>query len=106
MAFLSWGNSDHIVVSVSIDFPVNSKQDALFHCIAYNYSHVDWDGLHDHLRDVPWGISLNSVLLLQLVNIVSGFTLELIYISLIIKVSGQTSLISVVFSSLCCCHSL
>ena len=106
MAFPSWGNSDHIVVSVSIDFPINSKQDALFHRIAYNYSHVDWDVLHDHLRDVPWGISLNPVLLLQLVNIVSGFTLELIYISLIIKVSGQTSLISVVFSSLCCCHSL
>ena len=22
--------------------------------MAYNYSHVDWYGLHDHLRDVPW----------------------------------------------------
>ena len=40
--------------SVSIDFPINSKQDALFHCIAYDYSHADWDGLRDHLRDVPW----------------------------------------------------
>ena len=44
----------HVVVSVSIDFPSNSKQDALFHCIAYGYSLDDWDGLHDHLRDVPW----------------------------------------------------
>ena len=46
------GNSDHVVVSVSIDFPSNSKQDASFHCIAYDYPHADWDGLHDHLRDV------------------------------------------------------
>ena len=32
------GNSDHVVVSVSIDFPTNSQQDALFHRIAYDYS--------------------------------------------------------------------
>ena len=25
-----------------------------FHCIAYYYSHADWDGLCDHLRGVPW----------------------------------------------------
>ena len=37
-----------------IDFPINSKQDAPFHCFAYDYSHTDWDGLHHHLRDVPW----------------------------------------------------
>ena len=54
MVFHPLGNSDHVVVSVSIDFPINSKQDALFCCIAYDYSHVEWDGLHDHLRDVPW----------------------------------------------------
>ena len=23
--------------------------------MAYDYSCADWDGLHDHLRDVPWG---------------------------------------------------
>ena len=46
--------SDHVVVSVSIDFPINSKQDAPFHRVAYDYSHADWDGLRDHLRDVPW----------------------------------------------------
>ena len=45
MAFPPLGNSDHVVVSVSIDFPVNSKQDAPFHHIAYDYC---------HLRDVPW----------------------------------------------------
>ena len=54
MAFTPSGNSDHVVVSVSIDFPINSKQDTPFHCVAYDYSRADWDGLHDHLRDVPW----------------------------------------------------
>ena len=54
MAFPSLGNSDHVVDSVSIEFPTNSQRDAPFHCIAYNYSRADWDGLHDHLRDVPW----------------------------------------------------
>ena len=54
MAFPPLGNSDHGVVSVSIDFPSYSYWDALFHCIAYDYSHALWDGLHDYLRDVPW----------------------------------------------------
>ena len=53
MAFPLLGNPDH-VVSVFVDFPSNSQQDSLFHCIAYDYSHTDWDGLHDHLRDVRW----------------------------------------------------
>ena len=43
MAFPSLRSSDHVVVPVSIDFPPNSKQNALFHCIAYDY-----------LRDFPW----------------------------------------------------
>ena len=54
MAFPPSGNSDHVVVSVSIDFPTNSQRDAPFHGIAYDYSCADWDGLRDHLRDVPW----------------------------------------------------
>ena len=54
MAFPPLKNSDHVVVPVSIDFPSNSKQDAPFHGIAYDYSRADWDHLHDHLRDVPW----------------------------------------------------
>ena len=48
------GNSDHVVVSVSIDVPSNSQRDAPFHRIAYDYSRADWDGVYDHLRDVPW----------------------------------------------------
>ena len=54
MAFPPLGNSDHIVVSVSIDFPLNSQWDAPFDRIAYDHSCADWGGLHDHLRDVPW----------------------------------------------------
>ena len=54
MAFPPLGNSDHVVVSVSIDFPLNSQRDAPFHRIAYDYSRADWDGLRDHLRDVQW----------------------------------------------------
>ena len=54
MAFPPLGNSDHVVVSVSIDILSSSKRDALFHCIAYEYFHADCHGLRDHLRDVPW----------------------------------------------------
>ena len=78
MAFPPLGNSAHVVVSVSIDCPSNSQRDAPFRRIAYGYSHADWDSLPDHGR-----ISLSSVLLLLLVNFVSGLRLELMYISLI-----------------------
>ena len=54
MAFPPLENSDHVVLSVSIDFPSNSQRDAPFHRIAYDYSRADWDGLRDHLRYVPW----------------------------------------------------
>ena len=54
MAFPPFENSDHVVVSVSFDFPLNSQRDAPFYCIAYDYSCSDWDNLHDPLRDVPW----------------------------------------------------
>ena len=53
MAFPPLGNFDHIVVSVSMDVPSNSQRDVPFHCIAYDYSLANWDGLCDHLRDVP-----------------------------------------------------
>ena len=53
MALPPLGNSDHVVVSVSIHFPSNSQWDAPFHRIAYDYSCAGWDGLRDHLRDVP-----------------------------------------------------
>ena len=54
MVFPPSGNSDYVAVSVFIDFPPNSQQDGLFHCIAYDYSRADWNSLCNHLRDVPW----------------------------------------------------
>ena len=36
------GKSNHVFVSVSIDFPSNIKQDVLFHPIAYDYSCADY----------------------------------------------------------------
>ena len=38
---------------LSYNFSI-SRRDALFHHIVYDYSHADWDGLCDHLWDVPW----------------------------------------------------
>ena len=41
MAFPPLGNSDHVVISVPIDFPNKSQQDAPFHRMAYDYSCAD-----------------------------------------------------------------
>ena len=55
MPFPPLGNSDHAVVSVSIDFP-NSQWDTCItgYRIAYDYYCANWDGLRNHLRDVLW----------------------------------------------------
>ena len=53
MAISPLGNSDHVVVSVSTDFPSSSKRDAPFRHITYDHSRAGWDGLRDHFRDVP-----------------------------------------------------
>ena len=87
MTFPPLGNSNH-VVSVSIDVPSNSQQDALFHYISYDYCCVDWDSLLDHLRDNV-GIFLNSVLVLLLVNFVGGFMLELMHICHIVSIRSS-----------------
>ena len=50
---LHWEILVYVVVSVSIDFPSNLQRDALFHHIAYDRSHADWDSLRDHLRKAP-----------------------------------------------------
>ena len=57
--FLHWeilimDQFNSVLILVSMDFPINSKQDTLFHCVAYDYTRVDWDGLRNHLRYVPW----------------------------------------------------
>ena len=49
------GNSDHVIVSVSNEtFHQIHNGMPPFHRIAHDYSRADWDGLRDHLRDVPW----------------------------------------------------
>ena len=102
MAFPLFGNSDHLVVSISIDFPSNSQRDSPFHHIAYDYSRADWDSFCGHYRDVPCkdifklGASAASSEFCEWVQV------GMIYISLI-EISGQASLISLVFSCLCCC---
>ena len=53
MLFPPLGNSDHVVVSVSIEFLSNSQRDTPFRHIVYGCSYADWNGLPDHLRDVP-----------------------------------------------------
>ena len=55
MLFPPLGNSDHVVVSVSINFPIKSKRDAPFHHIAYDYSRVLIGMVFVIiLGDVPW----------------------------------------------------
>ena len=54
MPFFPFGNFDHGVILVSIDLPSNSKGKAPLHFIANDYSRGNWDGLRDHLRDIPW----------------------------------------------------
>ena len=73
MAFPPVGNSDHVVVSVSIDVPINSKLACLMAILVLIgiVFMVIWKMYHAR-------ISLNSVLLLLLVNLVSGFRLEYI----------------------------
>ena len=53
VALASLGNSDHFIVSVSTDFSSNSTKNALVHSTAFAYSCADWDGLWNHLRNVP-----------------------------------------------------
>ena len=105
MAFLSLGNSDHVLVSVFINFQTNSKRDAPFQGLAYDYSHTDWDHLWDHLRDVPWEdiFKLSAFAAASEILWVGSGWNWCIYPSL--YASGQTSLIFLVFSCLCCCHS-
>ena len=46
-------STDHMVVSVDVKFVVKSTNEHPYHRTVYSYSKADWDGLRDHLRDVP-----------------------------------------------------
>ena len=43
-----------MVVSVDVKFVVKSTNEHPYHRTVYLYSEADWDGLRDHLRDMPW----------------------------------------------------
>ena len=79
MAFPPLGNSDHIVVSVSIDFQSNSQRDATFHQLLMTILVLIWTDFMIIWEMFHGWISLNSVLLLMPVNFVSGLKLELLY---------------------------
>ena len=91
MVFSPLVTSDHVVVSVFIGFLSSAQQHTLFHCIAYDYSFANLDGLCGHLGDIPWNdiFQLSVLLLLIYVNFVSVFRLELIYISLIVNIRSS-----------------
>ena len=56
---------------------------------SHAYSHANWDGLCDHLRDVPWQDIFKLNASAAVVNFLSGFRLELMYISLIISIKSN-----------------
>ena len=78
------GNFNHVVVSVSIDFLSNLQRHAPFssHSLCWLWR-SSWS-FKRYRR-----ISLNSVLLQLLVNFVSGFRLELVYITLIVSIRSS-----------------
>ena len=97
-----------ILIMLLSQFPLtfcqNSQWNAPFHCIAYDFSHADWDGLCDHSRNVPW----EDIFKLGASAAASEFS-EWVQVRIDVyipqKISGQTSLITMVFSCLCCCYS-
>ena len=89
--YLQLGNSDHVNVSVSIYFPSNSQQYALFHHIAFTILILNgtvfliiWEMFHERM-------SLKSLLLLLVLYYVSRFRLEL-SLSLIVSLSLNVSI--------------
>ena len=53
-----------------------------------DYSHADWDGLRDHLRDIPWE-NIFKLSTSAAANFVAGITLELMYTSLIVSIRSN-----------------
>ena len=101
VAFPPLGGFDRVVVSVSAGFLSDLERDVLFHCVACVYSRADWNSLCDHLRDVPW----KDIFKLD-VSAASSEFCEWVQIGTDVYIpAGQVSLISMVFSCLCCCHS-
>ena len=51
LLILLWENLT--IVSVDVQFVVKYTNEHPYHTV-YSYSKADWNGLRDHLRDVPW----------------------------------------------------
>ena len=102
MTFAPLGNSNQVVVSVSIDFPSYSQWNAPFHRIASDYSCADWEVLCDHLKDVPW----ENVFKLSASTAASKFCgwVQVRIYKYIPHWKNQVKSHSA-FSCLCCCHS-
>ena len=75
-----------IVVSVSIEFRNKLKWDAPFHHIAHDYSRADWDGLCDHLRDVPWKDTFKLSASATASEFCEWIQVGMMYISLILSI--------------------
>ena len=54
MVFPLLWNTDHLTVSVSIDFPLPTERDAPFHDAAFDPSHNKWNGFCHSIRDAPF----------------------------------------------------
>ena len=88
-------------------FPLTSNKlktgYAPFHCAAYDYSRADCDGLHDQLGDVP----CEDIFKLS-ASAAPSEICEWVRVGIDVYITHckyQVKLISMAFSSLCCCHS-
>ena len=54
VAFPLLGNFDHVLSQFPFTFFQTQIWMSLFHRPTYDYSCANWDGDHDHLRDIPW----------------------------------------------------
>ena len=82
MALPSLGNSDHVFISVSIDFPSNSQGMPCFNTYLMTILVLIGVAFIIILEMFHGRMFLILVLLQLLVNFVNGFRLELMYISL------------------------
>ena len=103
---LHWEFLIMLLPQFPLTFHQNLQQDTPFHPIAYDYSRADWDSLCDHLRDVPWeGIFKLSA------SAATGEFCEWVQVGIDLyiahrKYQVKLPFISMVFSCLCCYHSL
>ena len=47
------GNSDHVLLQLSLKYPSLQNQDSPFHRTTYDYNGADWDSFRAFIRDIP-----------------------------------------------------